>query len=71
MRVTYFLETLGFNEGFALYYLACKMLAGITPILTWVYLTGFMGRTYKVYGWDVLVRKEKAQITYVLRVVIN
>jgi hypothetical protein len=56
VRVTYFLETLGFNDGFALYYLACKMLAGITPILTWIYLTGFMGRTYKVYGWDVLVR---------------
>lgn len=55
VRVTYFLETLGFNDGFALYYLSCKILAAATPILMWVYLNGFMGKQYRFYGWDVTV----------------
>lgn len=55
VRVTYYLETLGFNGGFAVSYLVCKILATVTMALMWIYLTGFMGRQYKLYGVDVLV----------------
>jgi len=53
--VGYFLETVGFNNSFAVCYLIAKFLAAVTPFAQWYYLTGFMGKLYKFYGWNALV----------------
>lgn len=53
-RLSNFLETIGFNDGFAWYYLACKILATLSPFCQWYYLCGFLGHRYKYYGLDVV-----------------
>lgn len=55
VRVAVFVDMLGFNGGFALFFLTCKILATLTPVLTWLYLQWFLGPRYRYYGWDVVV----------------
>lgn len=54
-RVAYFLDTSGFNTGFARYYLVCKLLSVVSPFAMWYYLCGFIGSHYSAYGLDVLM----------------
>lgn len=53
-RLNYFLETTGFNEGFAWFYVACKIFSTLSPLGQWYFLVGFLGKRYKYYGIDVL-----------------
>lgn len=53
-RAEYFIETIGFNNGLALYYIFCKTLACLTPIFNLMILTGFIGKLYRFYGYEVM-----------------
>lgn len=53
-RLNYFLETIGFNESFAWFYVACKILTTLSPFGQWYFLCGFLGSRFKYYGIDVL-----------------
>ena len=54
-RAAYFIETVGFNQGLAGYYFFCKVLAVLTPVFNWLYLSGFIGKQFRYYGIEVLM----------------
>jgi hypothetical protein len=53
-RVSYFVETIGFNNGFASFYLGCKLFAMMTPVLEFYFLCAVPGYLFKTYGLDVI-----------------
>ncbi|KAJ6639242.1 Innexin inx2 [Pseudolycoriella hygida] len=53
-RLTYYLETVGMNESFSWFYVFCKTLATFTPVAQWYLLCGFIGKRFRLYGYDVL-----------------
>jgi hypothetical protein len=54
-RVAQFISALGRNNGFARFYFICKTLAAISPVLQWLFLCGFLGQAFSLYGVDVIL----------------
>lgn len=55
VRVSYYLETVGFNHGFATHYIICKCMSIASPVVQLWYLGGFVGHHFYSYGWNVLL----------------
>ncbi|XP_021953351.2 innexin shaking-B [Folsomia candida] len=53
IRVKFFLESVGFNDTFGIYYIFCKLFATLTPVGEYVYLCGVIGPRYRYFGVQV------------------